>query len=150
MTETVLIYIEKDHKYLMLHRNKKENDYNEGFWIGVGGHIEANETPDETLVREVKEETGLTLLGYKKRGIVYFKNEDFEEAMHLYTSSFFKGELIDCDEGELNWVDIEQLSHLNMWAGDKEFLSLLANGEDYFEIRLIYKGKELIDSIRLK
>lgn len=150
MVETVLVYIENNHSYLMLHRTKKKDDLNGGFWIGVGGHIEEGETPDEALVREVKEETGLTLLGYKKRGCVYFSNGDEEEMIHLYTSSFFKGDLIECDEGELNWIDIDRLSSLNMWDGDKYFFELLLNEPNYFELKLVYEGRELKEAIRLK
>lgn len=150
MKETVLIYIEKDHKYLMLYRNKKENDINKGKWIGVGGHIEKGETPLEAVYREVKEETGLTLLTATKRGLIHFKSDDFEEDMHLYTSNFFKGNLIECDEGELHWVDISDIDMLPTWEGDKVFLKLLAEGEKDFELSLIYKDDKLIDIIKKK
>ena len=147
MEKTTLIYLEKNNQYLMLHRNKKENDLNEGFWIGVGGHVE---TPDLTIVREVKEETGLDLLSFKKRGLIYFKNDDFEEEMHLYTSSDFKGDIISCNEGDLHWVDISKIMELPIWEGDKIFLKYLVDNEPYFELELIYKKKKLVTWNRVK
>ena len=105
MITTTLCYIEKDGKYLMLHRVKKHNDINEGKWIGVGGHAENQETPEECLVREVKEETGLTLTSYRFRGLVTFiSNECEPELMCVFTADGFTGELIECDEGELAWL----------------------------------------------
>lgn len=148
--ETTLIYIEKDNKYLMLNRNKKENDLNEGFWIGVGGHIEKGETVEECAYREVKEETGLVLTNLDKRGTIYFQNDDFSEVMHLFTSSSFKGELIDCDEGELSWIDKKDVLSLHVWEGDRVFLEYLLNEEPYFEVKLIYKGKKLVSVERIK
>lgn len=148
--ETTLIYIEKDNKYLMLNRNKKENDLNEGFWIGVGGHIEKGETVEECAYREVKEETGLVLTNLDKRGTIYFQNDDFSEVMHLFTSSSFKGELIDCDEGELSWIDKKDVLSLHIWEGDRVFLEYLLNEEPYFEVKLIYKGKKLVSVERIK
>ena len=110
MITTTLCYIEKDGKYLMLHRVKKHNDINEGKWIGVGGHAENQETPEECLVREVKEETGLTLTSYRFRGLVTFiSNECEPELMCVFTADGFTGELIECDEGELAWVDKEEV-----------------------------------------
>ncbi len=150
MEKTTLIYLEKNNQYLMLHRNKKENDLNEGFWIGVGGHVESGETPDQTIVREVKEETGLDLLSFKKRGLIYFKNDDFEEEMYLYTSSDFKGDLISCNEGDLHWVDISKVMELPIWEGDKIFLKYLVDNEPYFELELIYKKKKLVTWNRVK
>ena len=106
MTTTTLCYIENDNKYLMLHRVKKKNDMNEGKWIGVGGHVESQETPEECLVREVKEETGLTLTSYKFRGLVTFINSESEsELMCVFTADGYTGELIECNEGELCWID---------------------------------------------
>lgn len=148
--ETTLIYIEKDNKYLMLNRNKKENDLNEGFWIGVGGHIEKGETVEECAYREVKEETGLVLTNLDKRGTIYFQNDDFSEVMHLFTSSSFKGELIDCDEGELSWIDKKDVLSLHIWEGDRVFLEYLLHDEPYFEVKLIYKGKKLVSVERIK
>ena len=115
---TTLCYIERDGKYLMMHRNKKENDVNEGKWIGVGGHFEANESPDECLLREVKEETGLELMDYSCKGIVTFVSaKGVTEYMFLYHSNDFIGELKDCDEGELEWIDKSRLFDLELCEG---------------------------------
>ena len=108
MTTTTLCYIENEGKYLMLHRVKKKNDINEGKWIGVGGHVEYQESPEECLVREVKEETGLTLTSYRFRGVVTFISDTCEaELMCVFTADGYTGELIECDEGELCWVPAE-------------------------------------------
>ena len=129
---TTLCYIEKDNKYLMMHRVKKEHDINKDKYVGVGGHFEYGESPDECLKREVMEETGLTLIKYKPRGIVTFiygdesvPEERVVEYMHLYTATEFSGELIECDEGELVWVDKSAVYDLNLWEGDKAFLKYL-------------------------
>lgn len=142
--KTVMIYLEKDNQYLMLYRNKKEVDINKGKYIGVGGHVEENETPDDALVREVKEETGLDLVSFKKRGIVYFVLNGYVEEMHVYTSSDFKGEIIECNEGELSWVDKEKVPQLNLWEGDIYFLDKILKDEDYFQMKLIYENDVLI------
>lgn len=106
MTTTTLCYIENEGKYLMLHRVKKKNDINEGKWIGVGGHAEGQEAPEECLVREVKEETGLILTSYRFRGVVTFISDACEaELMCVFTADGYTGELIECDEGDLCWVD---------------------------------------------
>ena len=150
MVETVLAYLKKDHQYLLLYRNKKLNDINEGKWIGVGGHIEKGETPEDALIREIKEETNLDVLSYQKRGLVYFINNDFSEVMHLYIVDSFKGELKDCDEGELRYVDIDEMKELPMWEGDKIFLQYLLDNSPYFELELVYDGDKLISSRKLK
>lgn len=150
MEETVLIYIEQNHKYLMLYRNKKEKDINKLKWIGIGGHIEKNETPLEAVFRETKEETGLVLLNAQKRGVIHFRSGNTYEIMHLFTSCSFKGKLIECDEGELHWIDISMLENLPMWEGDKIFLDLLKEGITDFELSLTYEGDKLIESKRIK
>lgn len=150
MERTTLIYLEKNHQYLMLHRNKKENDLNEGFWIGIGGHIEEGETPEQAIVREVKEETGLNLKTFVKRGLIYFSNDDFKEEMYLFTSNDFEGDIIDCDEGDLHWVDINKVTSLPIWEGDKVFLQYLLDNEPYFELELIYSKKKLVSVNRVK
>lgn len=128
MTTTTLCYIENDDKFLMLHRVKKQDDMNEGKWIGVGGHVESQETPEECLVREVKEETGLTLTSYKFRGLVTFINSECEsELMCVFTADEYTGELIECDEGELCWVDKAMVPNLPAWEGDQVFLDLICN-----------------------
>ena len=144
---TTLCYIEKDDKYLMMHRVKKEKDINKDKYIGVGGHFEYGESPDECLKREVMEETGLTLLSYRARGIITFiYGDDVVEYMHLYTADNYSGEIIDCDEGELVWIDKAGVDNLNIWEGDKIFFRLLAEGRPYFSLKLVYsKSDELIE-----
>ena len=149
---TTLCYIEKDDKYLMLHRIKKEQDLNKDKYIGVGGHFEYGESPDECLKREVYEETGLTLLSYKPRGIITFiygqessGEEQIVEYMHLYTATEFEGALTDCDEGELEWIDKVDVYKLPIWEGDRIFFRLLEERSDFFSLKLVYsKTDELI------
>ena len=145
MKECTLCYLEKDGKYLMLYRNKKKNDPNKGKWIGVGGKLEKGETPDMCLVREVKEETGLTLNSFRKRGIVDFVSDEWEpEIMHLYTSDDFTGTVdTDCNEGDLKWIEIKKVPELPLWEGDRIFLEKLTRNEPYFEITLHYTGEKL-------
>ena len=147
MTTTTLCYIENDDKYLMLHRVKKHNDMNEGKWIGVGGHVESQESPEECLVREVKEETGLTLTSYKFRGLVTFiSNECEPELMCVFTADGYTGELVECNEGDLCWVAKDQVLQLPTWEGDRVFLELLlAEEERFFSIKLQYEGDKLVD-----
>ncbi|SDJ59049.1 8-oxo-dGTP diphosphatase [Lachnospiraceae bacterium G41] len=136
---STLCHIIKDDCYLMMHRVKKENDINKDKWIGVGGKFEYGESPEECLLREVKEETGLTLLNYKFRGIVTFcYGEDVVEYMHLFDADEFEGELTDCDEGELVWVPIKDVCNLPIWEGDKIFFKLLAENADFFSLKLVY------------
>ena len=141
---TTLCYIENDGKYLMLHRVKKENDINKDKYIGIGGHFEDGESPDECLKREVMEETGLTLLSYKARGIVTFIYGDDEnrvvEYMHLYTATEYEGDMIECDEGELVWIDKDKVCDYPIWEGDKIFFDLLNTRDDYFSLKLVYSG----------
>jgi 8-oxo-dGTP diphosphatase len=147
MTITTLCYIENNNQYLMLHRTKKPNDINEGKWIGVGGHVERDESPEECLVREVREETGLTLTAYKFRGLVTFVNNKCEsELMCVFTADGYTGELITCNEGELRWVDKTQVPNLPTWEGDRVFLDLLlSNEERFFSIKLQYEGDQLVE-----
>ena len=143
---TTLVYIENDDKYLMLLRNKKDKDQNKGKWIGVGGKFEAGESPEDCMLREVKEETGLTPLSYKLRGIVTFILEGWGcEYMYLFTVDKFEGNLINCDEGELRWIPKEQIFSLNIWDGDRAFLKLLYEDSPFFTMKLSYKGDELTD-----
>ena len=136
---TTLCYIEKDDAYLMMHRVKKKEDINKDKWIGVGGHFEYGESPDECLLREVIEETGLTLTSYRARGIVTFiYGEDVVEYMHLYTADGYTGEIGDCDEGELVWVSKDKVTELPIWEGDKIFFRLLSERKDYFSLKLVY------------
>lgn len=140
---STLCYIEKDGKYLMLHRTVKENDVNQDKWIGVGGHFEADESPEECLLREVKEETGYTLTSYRFRGLVTFvSGNGVTEYMSLFTADGFEGEPIPCDEGELEWVDIAKIQKLNIWEGDKIFLRLLTQEHPFFSLKLVYDGQD--------
>lgn len=136
---TTLCYIEKDDKYLMLHRVSKDKDVNKDKWIGIGGHFEKNESPEECLLREVKEETGLTLTSWKFRGIVTFVCEGWQtEYMCLYTADGFEGTMTDCDEGVLEWVDKKEIGNLNLWDGDMLFFDLIEKGEPFFSMKLEY------------
>lgn len=146
---STLCYIEKDHKYLMLHRIVKKNDVNKDKWIGVGGHFEQDESPEECLLREVKEETGYTLTEYRFRGIVTFvSGNGVTEYMSLFTATGFEGEPIVCNEGNLEWVDIDEIQNLNIWEGDKIFFRLLAEEHDFFSLKLVYDGHDkLIEAI---
>lgn len=148
MINTTLCYIEKDNKYLMLHRTKKENDLNEGKWIGVGGKFEKDETPEECLIREVKEETGLTLTSYKLRAVITFISDEWEtEYMYLFTADAFEGQIIDCNEGELKWIEKNQVLDLNTWKGDRIFLEKLLSDDKFFTLKVRYKGEKLVESI---
>lgn len=145
---TTLCYIEKEDSYLMLHRVSKEVDVNKGKWIGVGGHFETGESPEDCLLREVKEETGLTLLSWKFRGIVTFSQEGFgTEYMCLYTADEFEGIPKECDEGVLKWVPKRELFSLNLWEGDKIFLKLLQEDHSFFSLKLSYRGDVLTEAI---
>lgn len=142
---TTLCYIEKDGCYLLLHRVSKENDINRDKWIGVGGHFEEGESPEDCLLREIKEETGLTLNSFQFRGIVTFLSDnDPAEYMCLYTSSDFSGELVQCDEGRLEWVKKEDLRSLEHWEGDLLFLDLIERNAPFFSLKLVYKNKKLV------
>ncbi len=146
MRNTTLCYIEHQGKYLMLLRNKKKVDASKNKWIGVGGKFEEGESPEECVIREVKEETGLTLLDYKLRGVVTFVSDVWEsEYMYLFTASKFQGQLTACDEGELSWIAKEEIFALNLWEGDRAFLKLLFEDTPFFTMKLNYQGEELAD-----
>lgn len=148
MKLTTLCYIEKDNKYLMLHRVKKVNDENHDKWIGVGGKFEPGESPEDCLLREVKEETGLTLKQYDFRGIVTFVSDEWgTEYMHLFTATEYEGEVRTCDEGELVWVSKADIEKLNLWEGDKVFFRLLEESKDFFSLKLRYEGETLVESV---
>ena len=147
MLNTTLCYIEKNDAYLMLHRVKKENDLNKDKWVGVGGKFEEDETPDECLLREVKEETGLTLTNYRLRGIVTFLSNEYEgEYMYLYTATEYEGEMITCDEGDLCFVPKEEVLKLPMWEGDLLFFEELNKDRGFFTMKLRYEGNKLVES----
>ena len=148
MNFTTLCYIEKDNKYLMLHRTSKKKDGNKDKWIGVGGHFEKGESPEECLLREVKEETGLELTSYQFRGIVTFISDEWpDEYMCLYTADRYTGDIGNCDEGELVWVEKGKIMDLNIWEGDKIFLKLLTENQPFFSLKLEYKGDKLVNTV---
>lgn len=145
---TTLCYIEKGDSYLMLHRVSKKHDVNKDKWIGIGGHFEENESPEECLLREAKEETGLTLTSWKFRGIVTFISEGWNtEYMCLYTADGYEGEIIPCNEGVLEWIRKEDLLKLNLWEGDKILLKLLQENAPFFSLKLAYKGDVLTEAV---
>ena len=147
---TILCYIERDNKYLMMHRVKKEKDINRDKWIGVGGHFEEGESPEECVLREVLEETGYRLTSYRFRGLVTFLSGDgVTEYMSLFTADGFEGDEIPCDEGELEWVSMERLEELNLWEGDKIFFRLLRENVPFFSLKLVYDGKGGLESAAL-
>ena len=148
MKNTTLIHIEKDGKYLMLHRTKKQNDINKDKWIGIGGKFLENESPEECAIREAKEETGLTLHTLKYRGLVTFAPNTCEgEYMHLFTCTDFSGTLKSCDEGDLQWIEKEKIYSLPIWEGDKIFLKLLDTDTPFFSLKLVYDGDKLTKAI---
>ena len=132
----------------MLHRISKKKDGNKDKWIGVGGHFEKGESPEECLLREVKEETGLELTSYQFRGIVTFISDEWpDEYMCLYTADKYTGDIGNCDEGELVWVEKEKIMDLNIWEGDKIFLKLLMENQPFFSLKLEYKGDKLVNTV---
>ena len=151
MVNTTLCYITRGDEVLMLHRVKKEKDINKDKWIGVGGKFEAVESPDECLLREVYEETGLTLTSWKCRGVVTFLLEEndsvFGEFMYLFTADGFEGTLKECDEGELKWVSRSFLDSLPKWEGDQIFLDLLWQDAPFFLLKLRYEGDRLAEAV---
>lgn len=145
MKNTTLCYIEKEDSYLMLHRVKKKNDMNQDKWLGVGGKMEERESPEECLLREVKEETGLTLKEYQYRGFITFVSKQWEtEYMHLFTATEYEGEIKECDEGKLEWVPKAQIEQLNLWEGDKIFFRLLQEYDGFFTLKLCYAEDSLL------
>ena len=143
---TTLCYLERDGEWLMLHRTKKKNDVNHDKWIGVGGKFEPGESPEECLVREVREETGLTLTRWRYRGIITFVLDGAAEYMHLFTADGWTGQMIrgqDCAEGVLEWVPKEKVPALPLWEGDKIFFRLLAEDRPFFSLKLCYEGDTL-------
>ena len=148
MRMTSLCYPEKDGCYLMLHRVKKVNDENHDKWVGIGGKFEEGESPEDCVLRECLEETGLTLKDYSYRGIVTFVSDEWgTEYMHLFTASSFEGSLHPCDEGELEWVPKEQVPSLPIWEGDKIFLRLLDEKVPFFSLKLSYSGDRLTSAV---
>ncbi len=149
MINTTLCYITQGDKVLMLHRVKKENDLNKDKWIGIGGKFLPEESPEECLLREAKEETGLTLTNWKCRGVITFLTNGpwGGEYMYLFTADGFEGELSACDEGELQWVERKFLDSLPKWEGDQIFLDLLWQDAPFFLLKLRYNGDKLIEAV---
>ncbi len=149
MKNTSLCHIEKDGCYLMLHRVKKKNDLNQDKWVGIGGKFEENESPEECNLREVFEETGLTLNSVRYCGVVTFVSDKWEgEYMHLFHSDDFSGTVkSNCDEGNLEWIDKTKLLSLPLWQGDKIFLKLIEQNVPFFSLKLVYKGETLVNSV---
>ena len=141
---TTLCYLEREGRWLMLHRTKKEHDANHDKWIGIGGHVESGESPMDCILREAKEETGLTLLDCRCRGLVHFRSDAYpDEDMHLYSATRWEGRLRTCNEGDLEWVEKDRVLSLPLWEGDKVFLKLLDSGAPYFDLTLEYRGDAL-------
>ena len=146
MKMTTLCYPERDGKYLMLHRTKKEQDENRDKWIGIGGKFEDGESPEDCMKREVSEETGLEVTAFRYRGIVTFVSDLYPtEYMHLFVCHDFSGKLIkECNEGELLWIDKSEVASLPSWDGDKIFLRLLDTESRFFSLKLVYEGEKLV------
>lgn len=145
MLLTTLCYMEKDGRYLMLHRTKKQHDINKDKWIGIGGKFEDKESPEDCLLRECREETGLVLTDYRFRGIVTFVTDRYEtEFMHLYSAYDWTGDMIVCDEGDLEWLDMEKVFSLRIWEGDKIFFWLMQHDAPFFSLKLEYIGDDLV------
>lgn len=148
MQNTTLCYLERDGQYLMLHRVKKAHDANKDKWIGVGGKFEEGESPEDCVLREVREETGLTLTDYRYRGLVTFVSDRWPaEYMHLFTADGWTGEMAACDEGELVWVDKARIPSLPVWVGDKLFFRLLEENVPFFSLKLVYEGEALTGAV---
>lgn len=144
---TTLVHIEKDNKYLMLHRTKKQNDVNKDKWIGVGGKFEKGESPEECAIREAKEETGLTIKPVFRGIVTFLYNDNDAEYMFLFTAKEFSGTVkADCKEGELEWIEKSKIAELSLWEGDKIFLRLLDETDEVFLLTLCYKNDTLLSA----
>lgn len=147
MLNSTLCYLERGDEYLMLHRVKKKDDLNRGKWIGVGGKCEEGESPEDCVLRETLEETGLTLMDYRYRGLVTFVSDQAPtEYMHLFTAAAWTGDPVSCGEGELAWIKKAELRALPMWEGDRLFLDLLEEGGPFFSLKLQYRGEKLVSA----
>ena len=148
MRNTTLCYLERDGKYLMLHRTAKAVDENKDKWIGVGGKFEEGESPEDCLLREVREETGLTLTSWAYRAIITFVSDEWgTEYMHLFTADAWTGELTACSEGDLEWVDKRDVPGLPLWKGDLLFFRLIDRPGPFFSLKLVYKGPNLVEAV---
>ena len=148
MKNTSLCYIERDGQYLMLHRIKKAHDENRDKWIGIGGKFEPGESPEDCVLREVREETGLRLTQYRYCGIITFVSDRWQtEYMHLFHATGFTGALRECDGGRLEWIAIDRLLALPQWAGDRIFLDLMQKNVPFFSLKLRYEGETLVEAV---
>lgn len=148
MKQTTQCYLERDGQYLMLHRTKKENDENKDKWIGVGGKFEEGESPEDCMMREVREETGFSVSQWRYCGIVTFVSDVWPaEQMHIFVCTEWNGEEIVCDEGDLEWIEKQRLLDLTMWEGDKVFLRLIDENRPFFSLKLCYEGETLKKAI---
>ena len=147
MIDSSLCYLCRGDEVLMMHRTRKKNDMNHDKWIAVGGRFEAGESPEECALREVREETGLTMADPRYRGIVTFISDQYEtERMHLFTSEVFTGEMTDCEEGELVWIKKAEIDQLPQWEGDRIFHQLLKEEIPFFKLKLVYSGEKLLSA----
>ena len=146
---TTICYLEQQCKYLMLHRTKKQHDSNKDKWIGIGGHFEYGESPEECIQREMSEECGITLSDPKLRGIITFVSDaPVCVYMYLFTATEYKGEILkDCNEGDLEWIDKQELLKLPLWTGDKIFFKLLDTRSEFFSLKLCYEGDKLVKAV---
>ena len=148
MINTSLCYIYRGDEVLMLHRTLKKNDLNHDKWIGLGGKFEEGESPEDCVLREVREETGLILTSWRYRGIITFVNDLYEaELMHLFTADGFTGEMTACDEGEPAWIRKDELDALPQWEGDRIFMKLLDEDAPFFSLKLVYSGERLLSAV---
>ena len=148
MINSTLCYIYRGDEVLLLHRTRKKDDINHDKWIGLGGKFEEGESPEDCVLREVREETGLTLTSWRYRGIVTFANDLYEtEYMHLFTADGFTGEMTACDEGEPAWIRKREMDRLPQWAGDRIFLRLLEEDVPFFSLKLVYSGEHLLAAV---
>ena len=149
--KTSLVYLGSDGRYLILHRTKKDHDENHDKWIGLGGKVEPGETPDDCALREVKEESGLTMTDFALRGLIIFVSDVWGlEYMYLYTATKWTGRIADCDEGELVWLDKQELLKKNLWEGDRLFLKALDERKEFFIMKFRYEGERLAQVIDSK
>ncbi|MBQ8166838.1 MAG: 8-oxo-dGTP diphosphatase [Lachnospiraceae bacterium] len=146
MKLTTLCYIEKDDSYLMLYRNKKEQDQSKGKWLGIGGKLEEGESPEDCVLREVYEETGLKLNSFTSRGVITFISDIWDdELMFMFTATDFEGDITEkCNEGELAWIKKSEIMDLNLWEGDRYFLQDLIDGKPLVNMKLTYEGDRLV------
>ncbi len=142
---TTLCYLERGDSYLMMHRISKKKDINKDKWIGVGGHFEYGESPEECIKREILEETGydIPLQEICYRAVITFISDKGDyELMSLFTASAPEGEPISCDEGVFEWVPKEKVTSLNIWEGDKIFFKQMEESREFFSLKMHYDRED--------